>query len=100
MRYIDYECDRRGDVGSFVRQYVLRATVVLVRRLNGAGKKADGSPWLRPVFMQRFVAELLKQSLEPLSRLRIECCALFKQIHEIQAENFYPHQDRLSASLK
>jgi len=87
-------------VGSFVRQFVLRAMITLIRKLRNAGTKEDGSPWLRSIFVERYVAELIRQSLGPLSRLRLECCGLFTKLHEIQSEGLYPHQDKVIINIK
>ena len=41
-RFEDYECDRRGDIGSFAREHSLYSGYRILIELAKAGKKKDG----------------------------------------------------------
>jgi len=82
-RFYDYETDRRGDIGSFVRQETVVSLVKIVNILYTAGNKSDGSRWLRPAVSQRLISEAIKQMLEPLSRLRLTCVDEMEIIRKI-----------------
>ena len=71
LRFEDYEVDRRGDVGSFVREHNLRQTVRVLMAMSRAGLKSDGAtPWLRPSWPTLVLNAILRQLSEKLDRVR------------------------------
>ena len=71
MRFEDYEVDRRGDVGSFVREHNLMQMFRVMVVLAKAGKKSDGkTAWLRPKLPTLILNHILRQLSEKLDRVR------------------------------
>jgi len=71
LRFEDYEVDRRGDVGSFVREHNLKQTVRALRAMSRAGLKSDGAtPWMRPSWPTLVLNAVLRQLSEKLDRVR------------------------------
>lgn len=70
QRFEDYEVDRRGDIGSFVRQHALMQVFRVLVMLKKAGKKEDGSAWLRPEIPTAVLNVVLRQLSEKLDRVR------------------------------
>eukprot|EP01084_Bolivina_argentea_P096390 173310_1 len=71
IRFEDYEVDRRGEIGSFVREHDLMAIYRCMVLLAKAGRKeSDGSAWLRPQLPTLILNLVLRQLAEKLDRVR------------------------------
>ena len=70
----DYTLDRRGDVGSWVREETMVAlttfvsTMILDREKHEAALEVVGAT--KPAFFERYVSALLQQLAEKIDRVR------------------------------
>ena len=87
LRFEDYEVDRRGDVGSFVRQFDLMQIYRVMVLLSKAGKKKDGNAWLRPKLPTLILNMILRQLAEKLDRVRRSAGAVIELIFDCDDED-------------
>lgn len=68
----DYTLDRRGDVGSWVREETMRSYTLLVQNIgnNKLYKKMDNLMGSEARFYETYVAMLLQQLCEKIDRVR------------------------------
>jgi len=90
----DYTTDKRGDIGSWVRQAAMNTIQRLILALQASGK--EGNKLLTPKILSTFLALILKQCVEKIDNVRVHAATVFTDIlHADPPLETIPHRQRL-----
>jgi tubulin-specific chaperone D len=91
----DYALDRRGDVGSWVREEAMRTLTLLVQSIQGFDLELFGN---EAEFYERFVGALLQQLVEKIDRVRAVAGRCLQQFFKFTAHRVgdFKHKDQLT----
>lgn len=91
----DYALDRRGDVGSWVREEAMRTLTSLVQSIKAYNPELYGD---ETAFYERYVAALLQQLVEKIDRVREVAGKCLQQFFKFTAHSVcdFKHKDQLT----
>lgn len=96
----DYSTDQRGDVGSWVRIATMELLNYLLPCISRLDAKQDDAPYLTMASTSRFIAALLKQSVERIDKVRSSAGKVLCDLI-LSSENLeFPGHDYLREYIK